>query len=227
MPSRFLRAAILPAAFAALAPAHAGTAPYGVDVCTLSGTSGQYSVRVRNTGSAPLARADITGVRLDGAGRAQGDIAVSLAAIPPADTKPRFWLATGNRPRSSASPPTASSMASKPASRNCSPARSLTYRPARRSSTRWRRSPCAAGRWPTAAPTRPGWSRAAPCCWPIPPAAAKRSTAGRRRAAARPKSRRSSLAWCRAADSASGQGRRPPAWTLRVQARDRPRAGSH
>ncbi|MFY3976676.1 hypothetical protein ACOTHX_10810 [Achromobacter xylosoxidans] len=83
MPSRFLRAAILPAAFAALAPAHAGTAPYGIDVCTLSGTSGQYSVRVRNTGSAPLARADITGVRLDGAGRAQGDIAVSLTAIPP------------------------------------------------------------------------------------------------------------------------------------------------
>lgn len=83
MPSRFLRAAILPAAFAALAPAHAGTAPYGIDVCTLSGTSGQYSVRVRNTGSAPLARADIVGVRLDGAGRAQGDIAASLTAIPP------------------------------------------------------------------------------------------------------------------------------------------------
>ena len=88
MPSRFLRAAILPAAIlpaalAALAPAHAGTAPYGIDVCTLTGTSGQYSVRVHNTGSAPLTRVDVTGVRLDAAGQARDKIDVSLGAIAP------------------------------------------------------------------------------------------------------------------------------------------------
>jgi hypothetical protein len=77
-----LPAAILITAFA---PAHARTAapPYGVEVCTLTGTSGQYSVRVRNTGSAPLARADVTGVKLDAGGQAQGNISVSLTDIPP------------------------------------------------------------------------------------------------------------------------------------------------
>ena len=83
MPSRFLRAAILPIALAALAPAHAGPAPYGIEVCTLTGTSGQYSVRVRNTGSAPLARVDITGVRLDAAGQALDNFDVSLGVIAP------------------------------------------------------------------------------------------------------------------------------------------------
>jgi hypothetical protein len=77
-----LPAAILITAFA---PAHAstGATPYGVEVCTLTGTSGQYSVRVRNTGSAPLARADVTGVKLDAGGQAQGNISVSLTDIPP------------------------------------------------------------------------------------------------------------------------------------------------
>lgn len=89
MPSRLSRAASLPAAallaalLTPLAPAHANTPPYGVEVCTLTGTSGQYSVRVRNTGSAPLARADVTGVRLDAGGQAQGPVSVSLTAIAP------------------------------------------------------------------------------------------------------------------------------------------------
>ncbi len=83
MPSRLFRVAILPAAVLAAASAQANTPPYGIEVCTLTGTSGQYSVRVRNTGSAPLARADVTGVRLDGGGQAQGNISVSLTAIPP------------------------------------------------------------------------------------------------------------------------------------------------
>ncbi len=83
MPSRLFRVAILPAAGLAAPSAQANTPPYGIEVCTLTGTSGQYSVRVRNTGSAPLARADVTGVRLDGGGQAQGNISVSLTAIPP------------------------------------------------------------------------------------------------------------------------------------------------
>ena len=83
MPSRLFRVAILPAALLATLPAHATKAPYGVEVCTLTGTSGQYSVRVRNTGSAPLARADVTGVRLDAGGQARDNITVSLGAIPP------------------------------------------------------------------------------------------------------------------------------------------------
>ena len=83
MPSRLFRVAILPAALLATLPAHATKAPYGVEVCTLTGTSGQYSVRVRNTGSAPLARADVTGVRLDAGGQARDNIMVSLGAIPP------------------------------------------------------------------------------------------------------------------------------------------------
>ncbi|ALX85925.1 hypothetical protein A7P25_14300 [Achromobacter xylosoxidans] len=83
MPSRLFRAAILPAAVLAAASAQASTPPYGVEVCTLTGTSGQYSVRVRNTGSAPLARAEVTGVRLDAGGQARDNITVSLGAIPP------------------------------------------------------------------------------------------------------------------------------------------------
>ncbi len=87
MPSRLFRAASLPAAvfLAGFATAHANPAAtaYGVDVCTLTGTSGQYSVRVQNAGTAPLARIDVTGVRLDAGGQPQGDIHVSLTAIPP------------------------------------------------------------------------------------------------------------------------------------------------
>lgn len=83
MPSRLFRAAILPAFLLSAMPVHATTAPYGVEVCTVTGTSGQYSVRVRNIGSAPLTRAEVTGVRLDAGGQARDNITVSLGAIPP------------------------------------------------------------------------------------------------------------------------------------------------
>lgn len=66
-----------PASALSIAPA------YGVIVCTVAGTSGQYSVRVQNTGAVPLARADVTGVRLDAGGHAAGEIAVSVTDIPP------------------------------------------------------------------------------------------------------------------------------------------------
>ena len=56
---------------------------YGIIVCTVAGTSGQYSVRVQNTGAVPLARADVTGVRLDAGGHATGEIGVSLTDIAP------------------------------------------------------------------------------------------------------------------------------------------------
>lgn len=56
--------------------------PSGVDVCTVSGTSGQYSVRVRNTGDHALARVDINGVRLDAAGQAGAPLTVTLTDIP-------------------------------------------------------------------------------------------------------------------------------------------------
>ncbi|MGE8658035.1 MAG: hypothetical protein ACN6O8_14945 [Achromobacter sp.] len=83
MPSRLFRAAVLPAVLLVTAPVHATPAPYGVEVCTLTGTSGQYSVRLRNTGSAPLARAEVTGVRLDTSGQALDHFTVSLGAIAP------------------------------------------------------------------------------------------------------------------------------------------------
>ena len=53
---------LLAALCAAMANAQASPA-YGVEVCTVTGTSGEYSVRVRNAGAAPLARAEIAGVR--------------------------------------------------------------------------------------------------------------------------------------------------------------------
>lgn len=81
MPSRLFRPAILPAALLAVAPVHANTALDGVDVCALADASGQYSVRVRNVGSTPLTRADVTGVRLDSDGRVQDN--VSLTGIAP------------------------------------------------------------------------------------------------------------------------------------------------
>ena len=55
---------------------------YGVIVCTEAGTSGQYSARAEH-GVVPLARADVTGVRLDAGGHAAGEIAVSVTDIPP------------------------------------------------------------------------------------------------------------------------------------------------
>lgn len=56
--------------------------PTGVEVCTVSGTSGQYSVRVRNTGEHALARVEVNGVRLDAAGQATEPLSVSLTDIP-------------------------------------------------------------------------------------------------------------------------------------------------
>lgn len=74
---------LLLAALCAAAMANAQASPaYGVEVCTVTGTSGEYSVRVRNTGTGPLARADIAGVRLDAGGQAAGNLSVELADIP-------------------------------------------------------------------------------------------------------------------------------------------------
>ena len=91
MPSRFPRALFLPLAAllagAAMANAQASSAAYGVDVCTVTGTSGQYSVRVRNTGAAPISQADIVGVQLDAAGQSSGNISVSLTDVPPGKYK--------------------------------------------------------------------------------------------------------------------------------------------
>nr|WP_255469253.1 hypothetical protein [Achromobacter sp. UMC46] len=70
-----------------MAPAQATPNPSGVDVCTVTGTSGQYSVRVRNTGTTPLARVDVTGVRLDAGGQATDNLTVSLTDIPPGKYK--------------------------------------------------------------------------------------------------------------------------------------------
>ena len=77
---------LLAALCAAMANAQASPA-YGVEVCTVTGTSGEYSVRVRNAGSAPLARAEIAGVRLDAAGQAGEPLAATLRDIPPGKYK--------------------------------------------------------------------------------------------------------------------------------------------
>lgn len=74
---------LLPALAQAGAAAPPKPNPLGVDVCITTGTSGQYSVRVRNVGDAPLARVDVTGVRLDAAGHATEPLNLSLADIPP------------------------------------------------------------------------------------------------------------------------------------------------
>ncbi|MFY4006803.1 hypothetical protein [Achromobacter denitrificans] len=77
---------LLAALCAAMANAQASPA-YGVEVCTVTGTSGEYSVRVRNAGAAPLARAEIAGVRLDAAGQAGEPLAATLRDIPPGKYK--------------------------------------------------------------------------------------------------------------------------------------------
>lgn len=91
MPSRSPRALSLPLAAllasAAMAHAQASPAAGAVDVCTVAGTSGQYSVRVRNTGAAPLSHADVVGVRLNAGGQASGNVSVSLTDIPPGKYK--------------------------------------------------------------------------------------------------------------------------------------------
>lgn len=78
-------AALLSAA--ATTPAQASSSPSSVDVCTVTGTSGQYSVRVRNTGAEPLTRVEVTGVRLDAGGQAAGRLTVNLEDIPPGKYK--------------------------------------------------------------------------------------------------------------------------------------------
>lgn len=78
------------AALLSAGPAQASPSPSGVEVCTVTGTSGQYSVRVRNTGEATLARVDITGVRLDPAGQAADTLTVNLTDIPPGKYKTAF-----------------------------------------------------------------------------------------------------------------------------------------
>ncbi|MFD4837493.1 hypothetical protein ACFWP0_08275 [Achromobacter sp. NPDC058515] len=91
MPSRSPRALFLPLAAllasASMANAQASPSPHGVQACTVTGTSGQYSVRVRNTGAAPLSHADVIGVHLDASGQARGNISVSLTDIPPGKYK--------------------------------------------------------------------------------------------------------------------------------------------
>lgn len=71
----------------AMAATPASPSNTSVDVCTVAGTSGQYSVRVRNTGAAPLARVDITGVHLNASGQATEPVNVSLSDIPPGKYK--------------------------------------------------------------------------------------------------------------------------------------------
>ena len=77
------RLCLLATALAAGPASALSIAPPMASSCTEAGTSGQYSVRVQNTGVVPLARADVTGVRLDAGGHAAGEIAVSVTDIPP------------------------------------------------------------------------------------------------------------------------------------------------
>ncbi|MCG7325093.1 hypothetical protein [Achromobacter animicus] len=110
MPSRSTRRLILP--FAALlasaaatsgqaapsqtaptqaAPPQAATtqaaSPHGIDVCTVTGTSGQYSVRVRNTTDKTLSHADVVGVHLNAAGQGGNTVTVNLQDVPPGKYK--------------------------------------------------------------------------------------------------------------------------------------------
>ena len=86
-----------PASALSIAPA------YGIIVCTVAGTSGQYSVRVQNTGAAGAR--DVTGVP-DAGGHAPARSGSASPTSPPGNMKPPSWPATANRPRWSASPPT-------------------------------------------------------------------------------------------------------------------------
>jgi len=92
---KLLLAALLATA-ATTAQAHPARAAYGVEVCTVTGTSGEYSVRVRNTGTAPLARAEVNGVSLDASGNAAGPLTVNLTDIPPGKYKTAVLGRPGN-----------------------------------------------------------------------------------------------------------------------------------
>ena len=96
-PKLFLATLLATAATAATAAqAHPVRAAYGVAVCTVTGASGEYSVRVRNTGTAPLARAEVTGVKLDSSGHAADSLSVNLTDIPPGKYKTAVLGRPGN-----------------------------------------------------------------------------------------------------------------------------------
>lgn len=90
MLSRSTRCLTLPfsalLACACAASAQAASA-HGVAVCTVTGTSGQYSVRVRNTGDGTLSHADVVGVHLDAAGQGGAQVTVNLQDVPPGKYK--------------------------------------------------------------------------------------------------------------------------------------------
>nr|WP_301341991.1 hypothetical protein [Achromobacter mucicolens] len=88
--SRSTRCLTLPfsALLACAGPASAQAAsPHGVAVCTVTGTSGQYSVRVRNTSDRTLSHADVVGVHLDAAGQAGAQVTANLQDVPPGKYK--------------------------------------------------------------------------------------------------------------------------------------------
>lgn len=95
MPSRSTRCLILPfaalLASAAAAPGQAAPVQaasiHGIDVCTVTGTSGQYSVRVRNTSDKTLSHADVVGVHLNAAGQGGNTVTVNLQDLPPGKYK--------------------------------------------------------------------------------------------------------------------------------------------
>lgn len=92
---KLLLAALLAMA-ATAAQAHPVRPAYGIEVCTVTGTSGEYSVRVRNTGTAPLARAEVNGVRLDASGHAADPLTVNLTDIPAGKYKTAVLGRPGN-----------------------------------------------------------------------------------------------------------------------------------
>ncbi|MEN5160948.1 hypothetical protein [Achromobacter spanius] len=90
MLSRSIRCLTLP--FSALlacagAPSAQAASPHGIAVCTVTGTSGQYSVRVRNTSDRTLSHADVVGVHLDAAGQGGAQVTVNLQDVPPGKYK--------------------------------------------------------------------------------------------------------------------------------------------
>lgn len=81
VPSRVL-SCILAIWSAAGANALAAPAAGGLEVCTVTGTSGEYSVRLRNNSATPLARAEVTAARLDAGGHAVENFSVNVNDIP-------------------------------------------------------------------------------------------------------------------------------------------------
>ncbi|PTW98800.1 hypothetical protein DBL07_17035 [Achromobacter mucicolens] len=77
-------AALLACAGAASAQA---ASRQGITVCTVTGTSGQYSVRVRNTSDKTLSHVDVVGVHLNAAGQGGAQVTVNLQDVPPGKYK--------------------------------------------------------------------------------------------------------------------------------------------